>query len=262
MMVTFEPLPREYLEASNPPPRLTTLRERWHWLRRVTEEDLRLDFLCVLRFDERLRSRSGAEFAQWIARTLQPSAVVVGHDFRFGRAGSGTVATLRETAALSGFGVEVVEPVTLDGERVSSSGVRAALATGELAKARTWLGRPYSMMGRVVEGERLGARLGFATANVRLERRRAALGGIFAVRVHGAGLEGRSGVASLGTRPTVQGVEPLLEAHVFDFNGSLYGREIEVEFVAKLRDEVRFESLEALVRQMHRDAQQARSLLE
>jgi riboflavin kinase/FMN adenylyltransferase len=117
------------------------------------------------------------------------------------------------------------------------------------------------MIGRVVVGLGLGRQLGFPTANLPITRGRAALGGIFAVRVHGAGLRGRAGVASLGTRPTVNGVEPLLEAHVFDFDGDLYGRELEVEFVAKLREEVRFDSLDALVEQMHRDAQQAREAL-
>jgi riboflavin kinase/FMN adenylyltransferase len=150
----------------------------------------------------------------------------------------------------------------LEGERVSSSGVRAALARGDFARARRWLGRPYSMIGRVVHGSHLGRELGFATANVRLHRKRAPLAGIFAVRVKGAGLQTLPGVASLGTRPTVGGMEPLLEAHVFDFSGDLYGREIEVEFVAKLREEECFSNLTALTQQMHVDAAQARRILE
>lgn len=261
MMVTFEPTPREFLAASDPPPRLTSLRERCRVLERLADEDARIDHLCVLTFDERLRSQDGGEFARRLARDFRPAAVIVGHDFRFGRAGSGTVSTLREAAALNGFRVEVVDPVTLDGERVSASGVRAALAAGDLARARHWLGRPYSMIGRVKRGRQLGARLGFPTANLGIGRRRAALGGIFAVRVSGAGLAAHPGVASLGTRPTVDGVEPLLEAHLFDYDGDLYGREIEVEFVTKLRDEARFESLEALVEQMHADARRARAAL-
>ncbi len=164
-----------------------------------------------------------------------------------------------------GFGVDVVAPVTVDGERVSSSGIRAALARGDFDFAQRWLGRAYSMRGRVVRGNQLGRTLGFPTANLRLERRRAPLAGIFAVRVHGAaqmGLAGGlAGVASLGTRPTVDGVETLLEAHVFDFSGDLYGREIEVEFVAKLRDEERFADLEALTGQMNTDAANARRIL-
>jgi len=160
-----------------------------------------------------------------------------------------------------GFEVDVVPPVTVDGGRVSSSGVREALARADFEQVRRWLGRPYSMTGRVVQGNRLGRSLGFPTANLQIERRRPPVQGIFAVRVHGAADEPLPGVASLGTRPTVDGAHTLLEAHVFDFSGDLYGREIEVEFVAKLREEEHFPSLDALVAQMHRDAAQARQIL-
>src|SRR5438132_1004762 len=146
-------------------------------------------------------------------------------------------------------------------ERFSSSGVRAALADSDFERARRWLGRPWSMRGRVVAGERRGRKLGFPTANLPLERRRAPVAGIFAVRVRGVAGEALPGVASLGTRPTVGGVEPLLEAHVFDFSGDLYGRELEVEFAAKLRDEACFASLAALTAQMRRDADDARRIL-
>jgi riboflavin kinase/FMN adenylyltransferase len=155
----------------------------------------------------------------------------------------------------------VVAPVLVGGERVSSSAVRSALAAGELPRAAGLLGRPYSMRGRVVAGQRLGRELGYPTANLRLERRRVPLGGIYAVRVRGIGEAVREGVASLGTRPTVGGVEPLLETHVFDFDGDLYGRELEVEFVQKIRDEAKFDGLEALVAQMNVDARDARRIL-
>jgi len=160
-----------------------------------------------------------------------------------------------------GFDVDVLVPVMLDGERISSSGVRAALACGDFERARRWLGRPWSMRGRVMPGKGLGRDLGFPTANLPLERRRAPVAGIFAVRVHGVGSTALPGVASLGTRPTVAGVEALLEAHLFDFCGDLYGREIEVEFVAKLRDEIWFVTLEALTAQVRRDAADARRIL-
>jgi riboflavin kinase/FMN adenylyltransferase len=153
-------------------------------------------------------------------------------------------------------------PVLVDGERVSSSLIRGALERGDLATAERWLGRPYSMIGRVVRGEQLGRKLGFPTANLRLGRKRSPLQGIFAVRVRC--LNGQRllpGVASLGTRPTVGGTVPLLEAHVFDFNRDLYGREIEVQFVAKLREEEHFANLDELVKQMHIDAAQARKIL-
>jgi riboflavin kinase/FMN adenylyltransferase len=160
-----------------------------------------------------------------------------------------------------GFEVDVVSPVMLDGARVSSSGVREALGRGDFALAGRWLGRPYSMRGRVVHGQRLGRDLGFPTANLRIERRRTPLQGIFAVRVHGIGTTPLQAVASLGTRPTVGGVHTLLEVHVFDFSADLYGREIEVEFVQKLRDEEHFPTLDALVAQIHRDAAEARRIL-
>jgi riboflavin kinase / FMN adenylyltransferase len=261
MLLTFEPMPREYLNRLDPPPRLTSWRERWRILCGTG-----LDSVCLLRFGERLRNLSGEDFAQLLARDLQTPAVVVGHDFRFGRHGEATVPALAASGERLGFTVDVVSPVTIDGERVSSSGIRAALARGDFGFARKWLGRAYSMRGRVVRGNQLGRTLGFPTANLRLERRRAPLAGIFAVRVHGdaeAGLaNGLPGVASLGTRPTVNGVETLLEAHVFDFSRELYGREIEVEFVAKLREEERFANLDALTAQMERDAAQARRILQ
>jgi len=170
---------------------------------------------------------------------------------------------LCEAGRRFGFEVEVVEPVLIDGERVSSSGIRAALATGDLKSAERMLGRPYSMIGRVVMGNQLGRKLGFPTANLRLGRKRTPLQGIFAVRVRGIdGLANAPGVASLGTRPTIGGTVPLLEAHVFDYSGDLYGREIEVEFVSKLREELHFASLDELVVQMNEDAAQARALLE
>jgi riboflavin kinase/FMN adenylyltransferase len=192
---------------------------------------------------------------------LRPSVVVVGHDFRFARRGEATAPVLSAAGERLGFAVDVVPAVTLAGERISSSGVRAALASADFARAGRWLGRPYSMRGRVIGGRRLGRDLGFPTANLALGRQRAPVAGIFAVQVHGVAGSALPGVASLGTRPTVGGGEALLEAHVFDFSGDLYGREIEVEFAAKLRDEQRFATLAALTAQMQRDAADARRIL-
>ncbi len=257
MVLTFEPMPREFLLGeSRAPARLTSCRERWRILER-----LGCDFLWLLRFGPALRSLSGEAFAELLAKALRTPLVVVGHDFRFGRTGEATAAMLSAAGRRLGFEVDVVPPVILDGERVSSSGVRDALARADFEQVRHWLGRPYSMTGRVVQGNRLGRSLGFPTANLQIERRRPPVHGIFAVRVHGAADEPLPGVASLGTRPTVDGEHTLLEAHVFDFSGDLYGREIAVEFVAKLREEERFPSLDALVAQMHEDAAQARQIL-
>ena len=256
VLMTFEPMPREYLAPDDPPARLTSLRERWRIL-----SGTRLHYLWLLRFGEALRNLPGEAFAQLLARELRPRVVVVGHDFRFGRNGEATAAVLAAAGTRLGFDVDVLGPVTLEGERISSSGVRAALARGDFERARRWLGRPWSMRGRVIQGKRLGRDLGFPTANLPLERRRAPVAGIFAVRVHGVASAALPGVASLGTRPTIGGVEALLEAHLFDFSGDLYGREIEVEFAAKLRDEASFPTLEALTAQMRRDAADARRIL-
>jgi riboflavin kinase/FMN adenylyltransferase len=260
MMLTFEPLPREYLSPQDPPARLTDFRERWRVLERSD-----LHYLCVLRFDEKLRQLSGEQFVELLATRFAASAVVVGQDFRFGRGGAGSITLLRAAAEAGRFELELVPSVCIDDVRVSSSGVRAALAAADFRRARDLLGRAYSMCGRVVEGEKLGRRLGYPTANIRMRRRKLPMTGIYAVQVRGVDTahahDARAGVASLGFRPTVNGTEPLLEAHVFDYSGSLYGRELEVEFVAKIRDEEKFASLDALVRQMHRDADEARQIL-
>ena len=258
MMLTFEPLPREYLAPQDPPARLTDFRERWRVLDRSD-----LHYLCVLRFDEKLRQLSGEQFVELLSTRFGASAVVVGQDFRFGRGGAGSITLLRAAAEAGRFELELVPSVCIDDVRVSSSGVRVALAAGDFRRARDLLGRAYSMCGRVVTGQKLGRKLGYPTANLRMRRRKLPMTGIYAVRVRGVDAgHARDGVASLGFRPTVAGTEPLLEAHVFDFDGDLYGRELEVEFVAKIRDEEKFASLDALVQQMHQDAAAARVLLE
>lgn len=255
-LVSFEPLPREFLQRSDPPARLTSFRERWRLI-----APLPLESLCLLRFNDALRNLAPAAFAAALAQALGASAVVVGHDFRFGRRGEGDAEALRAAGARLGYQVEVVAPVVLEGERVSSSAIRAALAAGDFARAARALGRSWSMRGRVVPGRRLGRTLGFPTANLPVGRRRAPVQGIFAVRVRGISSAALPAVASLGTRPAVQGTEPLLEVHLFDYTGELYGRELEVEFVAKLRAEAHFDTLAALTAQMQRDALAARRIL-
>lgn len=253
LIVSFEPMPREYLSPDTAPARLTNFRERWRLF-----EQSGLDAFVLLRFNDALRQMSGEEFLQLLTRDLGVAGIVVGHDFRFGRHGESNAAFLEAASARGGFWVDVIEPVQLEGERVSSSVLRAALASGDLPRAARLLGRPYTMRGRVVAGQQLGRTLGFPTANIRVRRRRLPLRGVFAVRVHGIAASPLGGVASLGTRPTVGGVEPLLETFVFDFSGDLYGRELEIEFVAHLRDELRFESVELMVVQMQVDARTAR----
>jgi riboflavin kinase/FMN adenylyltransferase len=262
IMLTFEPLPREYLAGQarppqEPPARLTDLRERWRVL-----EHSDLAAVCVLRFNEKLRQMSGDDFVSLLSEHFAASAVVVGQDFRFGRGGAGSVALLQAAADAGKFELELVPSVCVDDVRVSSSGVRSALLAGNFRAARDLLGRVYSMRGRVVTGEKLGRRLGFPTANIRMRRRKLPFTGVYAVRVRGIdGNLARDAVASVGFRPTVAGVEPLLEVHVFDFSGWLYNRELEVEFVAKIRDEQKFANLDILVQHMRQDSLKARELL-
>jgi riboflavin kinase/FMN adenylyltransferase len=256
-VLTFEPYPREYFDPANAPARLMRLREKCAAL-----ASLGVDRLVVARFDARLQTQRPAEFVERVLmRGLGARHVVVGEGFRYAARREGNVESLREAGGRHGFGVDAVPAVTLDGERVSSTRVRAALAAGDLDAARRLLGRPFRLSGRVIGGERLGRTLGYPTANLRLHRERLPLQGIYAVRVGGIGPRARDAVASLGTRPTVAGVEPLLEVHVFDFDGDLYGCRLDVDFVAKLRDEEKFGSLDALVVQMDADARLAREIL-
>ena len=254
-VLSFEPLPREYFRPQDPPPRLTNFRERWRALAGSELAALRL-----LRFDEALRNHSGPDFMT-LLRRLGARHVVVGHDFRFAHDGEASAEWCAQQGPKYGFAVDIVAPVRVAGERVSSGLVREALAGSDFRRAAQLLGRPYTMCGRVQHGAQLGRTLGFPTANLRLRRLRSPLGGIFAVRAHGAGLEAWPAVASLGTRPTVNGVEPLLEVHLFDFNRDLYGCELAVEFIAWLRDERRFDTLDALAVQMNADAAKARLCL-
>ena len=269
-LLSFEPMPREVLIPADPPARLTNFRERWRLL-----ADSGLTRIHLLTFNSGLRSKSGAEFMV-LLRGLGVRAIIVGHDFRFGRGGQASAEWCANEACHYGLEAEIIAPVLLEGERVSSGLVRAALASGDFVRAARLLGRPYSMRARVRRGEQLGRTLGYPTANLDIARRRTPLAGIFAVRVRStalsayagggarsgtAGAQGWPAVASLGTRPTVNGIVPLLEVHLFDFNGDLYGAELEVEFVARLREELRFESIELMVEQMHRDAAAARAAL-
>lgn len=256
-VLSFEPTPREYFAKGAPPARLTRFRERFAAFQRYGVDR----FVC-LRFDERMRSMNQDEFVERVlVRGLGVRHVVVGHDFRFARNMGGSVATLREHGPRFNFEVTEVPPFEIDGQRVSSSLIREALNAGDMTRAAKLLGRPYGITGKVIDGAKLGRKLGFPTANLRLHRRATPLAGVFAVRVSGAGLNDAPGVASLGTRPVVNGKELLLEAHVFDFAGDLYRQYVTVDFIARLRDELWFPSVDELVVQMHKDAAQAREIL-
>jgi len=255
--LSFEPLPREFFAPAAPPPRLMLPRARAEGL-----WALGADAVGLLRFNAAFAALPPDAFAgRVLADALRAREVWVGPGFRYGHRRAGDLATLQAAGARRGFRAGEIEPVLLDGERVSSTRIRGALSAGDFATASRLLGRPYAIAGRVVHGRRLGRTLGYPTANLRFGGKVPALQGVYATRVHGVGEVPWPSVSSFGTRPTVDGVEPLLEAHLFDFDGDLYGRRIEVEFVARLRDEEKFPDLPTLVAQMDRDAAQARQIL-
>jgi len=257
-VLTFEPHPRELFTPLSAPTRLTSLREKLELLAARG-----VDHVHVQRFSRAFAALPAEAFVErLLVAALRTRWVLVGDDFRFGAKRVGDVAFLAAAARRHGFEVEPMPTVTEGGTRVSSSAVRDALARGDLGRARELLGRAYSISGRVVQGDRLGRKLGFATANVQLKHNRPPLTGIFAVRVHGAAAAPRNGVASLGVRPTVRADgNPVLEVHLFDFTADLYGRHLRVEFLAKIRDEERYPDLDALKAQIARDCDAARAIL-
>jgi riboflavin kinase/FMN adenylyltransferase len=257
LVMSFEPTPKEYFAAAEPPPRLMRFRDRYEAFRRAGMDG----FFCP-RFDAGMAALTAGQFIDdLLVDGLRVRHLVIGDDFRFGAGGKGGVADLLNAGGRRGFAVQQIDSVYVDGRRVSSTLVRDALDRGELDVVRRMLGRDYRISGRVVRGEQLGRTLGYPTANIRLHRRRSPVHGIFAVRVHGVGDGPVQGVASVGTRPTVNGTGTLLEVHLFDVDANLYGRRIAVDFVAKLRDEEKFDSLDALVEQMRRDEAAARAAL-
>lgn len=256
-VMSFEPTPREYFSRGVPPARLTRFREKFDKL-----AALDVDWFFCPPFDAMMERLEAGEFIdKLLVGTLNIRHLVVGDDFVFARNRSGDVGQLRDAGDRCGFSVEQVHSIVEHGVRVSSTEIRRELAAGNMERARLLLGEPYSMTGRVVDGRKLGKILGFPTANVNLHRRASPVAGIFAVRVDGLGAGLLDGVASLGTRPTVDGTEPVLEVHLFDFDRNIYGEYIRVEFVEKLRDEEKFPDLESLTAQMHVDATQARNIL-
>ncbi len=256
LVLSFEPMPKEFFSPANPPARLTRFRERYDLLAASG-----IDELYCPRFESIRKLTPDRFIHELLVEGLGTRLVVVGHDFRFAAKRLGTIDDLKAAGESSGFGVSAVPAVYVDGERASSTAIRAALQAGDLGRARGMLGRDYAMSGKVIRGLGLGRKLGYPTANVNLNRRLTPVDGIFAARVSGIDGELLDGVASVGTRPTVGGVKPLLEVHVFDFDRDIYGDYITVHFVARLREERKFSNIDSMVEQMHRDAVDARAAL-
>ncbi|HJU26766.1 MAG TPA: bifunctional riboflavin kinase/FAD synthetase, partial [Rhodanobacteraceae bacterium] len=255
-VVSFEPLPRAFF-SRDPVPRLSSVRQKLCGFR-----DAGIDVVLLLRFNAALAGMAAEEFVRRVlVQRMNSREIWVGADFRFGHRRAGDVALLRELGGELGFEVRTLETIEIDGGRASASRVRDRLSQDDFTQATRVLGHAFAIDGRVVHGNRMGHQLGYPTANVRLKGRVSPVQGIFAALVRGVADEPWPAVVSLGVRPMFDGREPLLEAHLFDFDRDLYGRRIEVEFVSKLRDEGKFADLDALKAQMDRDAMQARSLL-
>ncbi|MDH3616439.1 MAG: bifunctional riboflavin kinase/FAD synthetase [Gammaproteobacteria bacterium] len=256
-VISFEPTPKEFFAATSPPARLMRFREKFEAL-----ADYGIDIFYCPRFDKGMRGISADAFIRRIlVQGLNARHIVVGDDFHFASRREGTIEHLRRASGALQFGVDQVPSITVDGIRVSSTAIRAALAAGKVERATALLGRPYRMSGKVVKGRQVGRSLGYATANVDVRRRQSAVLGIFAVRVHGLRQGPIDGVASVGTRPTFDLCKPLLEVHLFDFDADIYGEYIHVDFLAHLRAEEKFASVDDLVAQMAIDAENARSAL-
>ncbi|MEJ2060207.1 MAG: bifunctional riboflavin kinase/FAD synthetase [Gammaproteobacteria bacterium] len=253
VLMTFEPLPREYFAPQQTPARLTRLREKV-----LALADLGLDYLYCQRFNGAFADQHADDFIRDILLDrLRVRHLVVGDDFRFGHNREGDFAKLQSVGEKHGFAVERMPTYPLDGERISSTRVRDALVSGRLDQAARLLGRPYALSGRVMHGDKRGRSIGFPTANLSLGRRCTPVHGVFAVRVRGAAPAPRFGVANIGRRPTVGGERELLEVHLLDYEGDLYGRCLQVELLARLREEMRFPSLDDLKRQIARDIENA-----
>lgn len=259
VLVTFDRHPLQVVRPEVAPAVLTTPAEKKEFLAATG-----LDYLVFLTFTRQLSRLTPREFVEQIlVERIGVTDLVIGYDHGFGHDRAGDAETLRGVGRERGFTVDVVPPVKNGVDPVSSTRIRAAVERGDLASARHGLGRPYSVLARVVRGEGRGRGLGFPTANLEAgdPRKLVPAPGIYAVRVSGAGLVGASGALHLGPRPTFEGSPPSMEVHLMDWEGDLYGQEVRVDFVEKIRGVEWFDSPEALVVQMHRDVAAVRARL-
>ena len=253
VVIIFEPQPIEFFAPERAPKRLARFREKIAYLK--AQE---IDYLLCLHFDRRLAEQSAEDFVQKILLdSLNTRHLVIGDDFHFGRKRQGNFEFLLQNSARFGFTVDETETLMLDGERVSSTRIRHCIEQGDFEKAAELLGRPYSLSGRIAHGQKLGRQLGYPTINIKMGDKTLIVKGIFAVRVKGIDNRVLEGVASIGTRPTVAGVDTILEVYILDFDQDVYGYSVEVEFLHKIRDEQKFDSLEELTEHIGRDTENA-----
>ncbi len=258
VVMLFEPQPREFFTPLAAPARLTPFRDKYQQLKKLGVERV-----LVIHFNQTFSALSAYDFVhRLLVDKLGVKFLIVGDDFCFGAKRQGNFTFLQAQAEKANFTVVSTESFILSKKRVSSTIIRQTLMAGELDLATALLGRPFSMSGRVRHGNKLGRTIGFPTANIALKRAVSPVLGVYVVRV--AGIEKNSwlgGVANVGTRPTVDGEHQQLEVHLFDIDKNIYGQYLEVQFLYKLRDEMKFNSLDALIAQIHLDAQAARACL-
>jgi len=259
IVITFEPQPNEFFAPDKAPARLSRFREKVEALRSYS-----IHQLCVLRFNRKLAEMTAEDFIQkLLVNGLKVRYLVVGDDFRFGKGRAGDFELLQKAGLKHGFQVVNMHTFSVEKDRVSSTRIRTALGAGDLEQAQTLLGHPYKMSGRVAHGDKRGRELGFPTANLHLHRNKVPLTGVYTVQLFGIDGEPYNGVANVGIRPTIKGSsKALLEVHLFDFEGDLYGHYVQVYFLKKLRDEQRFDGLEALQVQIKKDCGLAKHFFE
>ncbi|NRB25275.1 bifunctional riboflavin kinase/FAD synthetase [Shewanella sp.] len=256
-LMTFEPQPQEMFRGDNAPARLSTLRDKI-----ILLEELGIDRLVCINFNAKFADLSAEDFiGKLLVESLGVKYLVVGDDFCFGKQRKGNFEMLQSAGEKYQFAVVSTQSFVLGDKRVSSTEIRHQLAKGNLEQARRLLGHPFILCGKVAHGEKLGRTLGFPTANIALKRQVSPVRGVFAVKMYWDGSDIYDGVANVGFRPTVNGQVCQLEVHLFDFDDDLYGRTVEVELVAKIRDEQLFKSLDALKKQINNDADKAKALL-
>ncbi len=257
VIMTFEPQPLEYFLGDNAPSRLMCLREKV-----IEFNKLPVDNLLMVRFNRYFANCDAEQFIDDILiNKLNVKHLVIGDDFHFGKARRGNFAMLKEKGKLYGFSVEDTGSCQIAGLRISSTLIRDALGASDLIQAEKLLGHCYSVCGRVAHGEKLGRTIGYPTANIKMFRKNTPVNGVFAVTMTGIdGLE-LEGVANVGTRPTVDGgSKVVLETYLFDFDKEIYGRYVEVRFKQKIRDEIRFQSLEQLKARIKKDVTEAKNI--
>ena len=240
-VMTFEPHPKEFFTPENAPTRLTTLREKLEFFLSYGIEKV---FVCA--FNQKFSNISSEVFIhQILTEQLKAELLIVGDDFRFGTKRQAGIEDLRKNA----FELFEIPEIDLNGKRVSSTRIREGLKEGRIEEVNQFLGRPYTISGKVVEGDKRGRQMGFPTANIHMKHLRPALTGVYAVK-----LGNRNGVANLGVRPTISGTPKLLlEVHLLNFNEDIYGQHVQVTFLEKIRDEMKFENIDALIEQIKKD---------